>query len=88
MDFNISKWPVTDTLREIKQAEVGYEYFKVILPITNEITFWGSVNGESWYVNGEYQSDPTADPLLFNDAYQAKPLKFALDKAIIDTILH
>ncbi len=89
MDLNISSVPASDPERFIKQATIGYGYFKAILNSgSREITFWGADDSDSWYENGELNPvQPEADALLFKDDGSPKPLVYALENAILETLL-
>lgn len=84
MDINISSIPVSDPERFIKQGSLGNGYFRAILDSgVREITFWGVRDVETWNPNG----DLSPDALLFEDNGSPKPLVYALENAILETLV-
>ena len=89
MDFNIAKLLESDSKRQLEKGTIGYEYFRRLFDLgVREITFWGAIGSDSWYENGQFSKDSNADALLFNDNGSPEILDFALNQAIIETLLH
>ncbi len=63
-----------------RQAREYYRLMEVCLDTENCTAFivWGVSDQFTWLRNPDYYDNPTVQPLLFSDDYQAKPAYFAL----------